>query len=107
MQAHRAPAHAVARDKLDLGRVGPGNAVATHLQAQPLRAGLEIQRRRAVRRMPGGQEVAGPLPIAFPVIVTLCGPSRTASSMTVSVNGALEGTDLASAIVLSVHTPTH
>jgi len=35
------------------------------------------------------------------------GGHRVEEALAVSVNGALEGTDLASAIVLSVHTPTH
>jgi hypothetical protein len=48
VQAHGAAAHAVAGDELDLGRVGPGDPVAAHLQAQPLGAGLES------RATPGG-----------------------------------------------------
>jgi hypothetical protein len=62
VQAHGTSADAVAGDELDLGRVGPGDPVAAHLQAQPLGTGLEVERRRAMHRMPGGEQVVGLLP---------------------------------------------
>src|SRR2546427_6736439 len=61
MQAHRAAAHAVARDEFHLGTVLAGAAEVLDRQPQPACRRLEVQRGRPLAGVPGGQQIGGVL----------------------------------------------